>query len=101
MPFKKGQSGNPSGRKAGLPNKATAEVKKLAGKHGKAIIARLAYLALKAESEQAQVAACKELLDRWVGKSAQALTDADGNSLPIPQAIAFLIQKAPNADCRD
>lgn len=27
MPFKKGQSGNPNGRKAGAPNKLTADLK--------------------------------------------------------------------------
>ncbi len=29
-PFKKGQSGNPAGRKKGVPNKATLEVRELA-----------------------------------------------------------------------
>lgn len=56
------------GRVAGTPNKSTAEIKALAQKHGADAIARLAFLAVNAESEQAQVAAIKELLDRGYGK---------------------------------
>jgi hypothetical protein len=56
------------GRVAGTPNKSTAEIKALAQEHGAAAIARLAHLSVNAESEQAQVAAIKELLDRGYGK---------------------------------
>ena len=66
-----------SGRKKGVPNKATAEIKALAQQHGADAIKRLAYLMTKAESEQAQVAACRELLDRAYGKPAQAIIGDD------------------------
>ncbi|MBS0986629.1 hypothetical protein [Acetobacter thailandicus] len=68
-----------SGRKAGTPktggrqkgtlNKATSEVRSLAQSYGAAVIEKLAHLALNGETEQVQVAACKEILDRGYGKS--------------------------------
>lgn len=66
-----------SGRKKGTPNKATRDIKEVARLHGEAAVARLAHLMTKAESEQAQVAACKELLDRAYGKPAQAIVGAE------------------------
>lgn len=71
------------GRKAGTPNKATADVKALAGQYGAAAIERLAVLMAKAESEAAQVAACKEILDRAYGKSAQPLTGDPNNPIAV------------------
>ena len=65
------------GRQKGTPNKATAEIKDIARKYGPDAITRLAYLMTRAESEQAQVAACKELLDRAYGKPAQAIVGDD------------------------
>lgn len=65
------------GRVAGTPNKATADVKALAQKYAPDIIANLAHLALHAESEQAQVAATKELLDRGFGRPSQGIGQAD------------------------
>ncbi len=65
------------GRQKGTPNKATAEIKALAQQHGADAIKRLAHLMTKAESEQAQVAACRELLDRAYGKPAQAIIGDD------------------------
>jgi hypothetical protein len=68
-----------AGRKAGVPNKATAEVKALAQVHAKAVLDELARLATGAESEQARVAAGKEILDRAYGKPSQAVTGPDGD----------------------
>jgi hypothetical protein len=65
------------GRQKGTPNKATAEIREIARQHGAAAVERLAYLMTRAESEQAQVAACKELLDRAYGKPAQAIVGDD------------------------
>lgn len=87
-----------AGRKAGVPNKATHEVRDLARMHGPAAIeaaARLAGLILKvapnkegdgemevpdgvAESEAARVAALQIILDRAYGKATQPLSGADG-----------------------
>jgi hypothetical protein len=68
------------GSRKGIPNRATADVKALAQEYTPAAIKRLAVLAGLAEggrgmaaSEQAQVAAMKELLDRGHGKAQQSL----------------------------
>lgn len=62
-----------AGRKKGVPNKATADVKALAGQYSEAAMTELARLATKAESENARVSAIKELLDRAYGRPAQAV----------------------------
>lgn len=56
-----------------MPNKATQEVKDIARSYGPQAIALLWTLARGAESEQAKVAACKEILDRGYGKPGQSL----------------------------
>ena len=61
------------GRAKGTPNKITADIKALAQQYGALAIKRLAHLVEHAESEQAQVAAIRELLDRGYGKSKQEL----------------------------
>lgn len=61
------------GRVKGTLNKATAEIKSIAQRHGPAAIKELARLMMEAESEQAKVAAIKELLDRAYGKAPQAI----------------------------
>lgn len=77
-----------AGRKPGIPNKATAEIKELARVHGPAVIARLAYLMLNAESEQTQVSAMKELLDRGYGKAAQPQT-GEGGEGPVISEVRY------------
>lgn len=72
-----------AGRKEGVPNKATAEVRKLAQAHGPKAIKELARLATEAESEQARVSAIKEILDRAYGKVAQPLTGKDDGPIQI------------------
>ena len=57
------------GRKPGVPNKATAEIRMLAREHGPAAIQELARLAKEAQSEQARISACNALLDRAYGRS--------------------------------
>lgn len=79
------------GSRAGIPNKSTAEVKELARAHGPAAIKRLAELMKGAESEQAQVAAAKELLDRAYGKAAQPLTGDAENPIAILSRIERVI----------
>lgn len=85
------------GRVAGTPNKATASVKALAGEYGPAAIKRLATLMDEAESEAAQVAACKELLDRAYGKAATTIAGDQDNPLHVLQQIR-LIGVEPNAN---
>ena len=79
------------GRPVGSPNKATRDIKALAQVQGPAAIARLVTLGgllpggmHKAESEGAQIAAIKELLDRGYGKATQPLSgDPDGPPLAV------------------
>lgn len=61
------------GRQKGSTNKATAEIRQLAQVYTAQALKRLAYIMEHGESEQACVAACKELLDRGHGKPAAAL----------------------------
>jgi hypothetical protein len=66
------------GRKPGSPNKVTADVRAIAQQYAPAALKELARLSVDAESEQARVAAIKEILERAYGKSRQAL-DIDAN----------------------
>ena len=59
------------GRVAGTPNKATAEIKVLAGAYSAEAIEILINIARNADGDAAKVAACKELLDRGHGKAMQ------------------------------
>lgn len=59
------------GSRRGRPNRVTADVKALAQQHTPAAVQELARLALHAQSEQARVAAIKELLDRGHGRATQ------------------------------
>lgn len=61
------------GRKAGTPNKATADIKALAMTHAAVAMTELARLATGAESEAARVAAIKELFDRGFGRPKQSV----------------------------
>lgn len=65
------------GRKAGTPNKSTAEIKAAARLHGDAALKRLAHLLINAESEMAQITAAKELLDRGYGRTTQLIGGDD------------------------
>jgi hypothetical protein len=101
MPFKKGQSGNPAGRKPGSVTKATVELRALAGKYSKDAIEGLVRIARTSESDSARVSAWREILDRYAGKAPQAVTDADGGNLPtIPAAIAFVVRQQTDATNR-
>jgi hypothetical protein len=85
------------GRKAGVPNKATAEIRMLAREHGAAAIEELARLATEAQSETARISACNALLDRAYGRSqASQLIELD---LPeictvegITQSLATIVR---------
>jgi len=58
------------GRKAGTPNRVTAEVRTLAQQHGADAIGTLAeIMADTTRNENARIAAARELLDRGYGKS--------------------------------
>ena len=108
MPFKKGDPRPPgAGRKLGSTNKATADIKALAQKHGPDAIAVLVDLAMQAAKvyrkdcphcgelvefeqerpEATRVAAVKELLDRGYGRAAQPHTGEGGEGPLVVQVI--------------
>jgi hypothetical protein len=60
-----------AGRKAGSPNKITAEIKAIAQEHGQKAIELLVDMMYSAQSDSTKVMAAKELLDRGYGKSMQ------------------------------
>ncbi len=70
------------GRKKGVPNKATADVKALAQEPAPSAVAELGRLAQGAESEQARLGACRELLDRAVGKPAASVAVEHAERVP-------------------
>jgi phage protein D len=85
------------GRKAGTPNKATAEIKGLARQYGAAAIERLAHLMTQATSEAAQVAAARELLDRGYGRPTQAIA-GDPDGAPIGLTIYTGVDRGYEGD---
>jgi hypothetical protein len=88
MPFQKGHKRLPgAGRQIGSVNKNTAEIKALAFEIAPKAIAELARLALHAENEAVQVAACKELLDRAIGKAVEPHAGEGGEGPVIVQVI--------------
>lgn len=66
------------GRKAGTPNKTTAEIREFARSYGRRAIRQLARLAFHGESGMVQVMAIKELLNRGFGLAARSAPDAPG-----------------------
>ena len=86
------------GRKKGVPNKATRDIKALAQVHGPKAIKELARLALEADTHAARVAAIKELLDRGYGKSAQPLTGPDGEGPIQLEAKVRFVRAGGKAD---
>ena len=60
-----------AGRKLGSLNKITREVKEMAREHGPAAIKHLVHVMKNGSSEQAQVTAAREILDRAYGKPTQ------------------------------
>ena len=82
-----------AGRKPGTPNalktSEVREVKDLAQQHAAGAIERLAFLAQKAESEAASVAACNAILDRAYGKAPQAVA-GEGGEGPVKIEFSWL-----------
>lgn len=66
------------GRQKGVPNKATADVKAAAAVYTEEALNALATIMRDSDSDQAKVAAIKELLDRAHGKPKQSM-DIDAN----------------------
>lgn len=61
------------GRQKGTPNKATADVKALAQKHGPEAIAEAVRIMKSSDSDAARMAAINTILDRAYGKATQLI----------------------------
>ena len=75
------------GRQKGTPNKATADIKKLARDHTAAAMKELVRIASSSDQDSVRVSAIKEIFDRAYGKAPQALTGADGESDAVFKVI--------------
>lgn len=78
------------GRVAGTPNKITAEIKALAREYAPEAIAKLVKIIRTSESDQASVAAVRELLDRGYGKPTQFIGGDEDNPIRTIQEIALV-----------
>ena len=84
------------GRKAGVPNKATGEIKEIARRWGPDAIKALAGIAgldpdgTPAQSEQARIAALAILLDRGYGKAPQPQTGEGGEG---PMTLRVMVDR--------
>jgi hypothetical protein len=81
------------GRQKGTPNRATAEIKKIAGKHSKEAVEILIGIARQSESDAARVAAVKEILDRGHGKPTQPVS-GDDTAPPIRMIERVIVDPA-------
>ncbi|CAB3712993.1 hypothetical protein CEY09_30445 [Achromobacter marplatensis] len=67
-----------AGRKPGIPNRVTADIKALAQNYGEEAIDTLASIMRNVDTPpQARVAAAKELIERGYGKASQPIGGAD------------------------
>jgi hypothetical protein len=73
-----------AGRKPGIPNRVTADIKALAQSYGPEAIEELVRILRKSENDNARIAAIKELFDRGYGKAAQAvIVNGDEEGGPV------------------
>jgi hypothetical protein len=77
----------PVGRAKGTPDKVSAEIRATAAAYGPKVIAELVRLVSHAKNEATRVAACKELLDRAIGKAVQPHSGEGGEGPVIVQVI--------------
>jgi hypothetical protein len=72
-----------AGRPRGVANKLTADIKALAADYGEGSLQTLAWIKDHGKSEQARVAAAKELLDRAYGRPRQELDVTRNEGLTV------------------
>jgi hypothetical protein len=82
-----------SGRKPGVPNKSTAELKALAQAYGPAAIELLAKVMKTGSNETVRIAAARELLDRGYGRPVQQVAgDPDGEPVTVQTIITGIMR---------
>ncbi len=92
MPFKEGKP-KTGGRVAGTPNRATADVKALAGNYTAQALETLAEIMQDGTApHSARVAAANALLDRAVGKPRQEIEHAGSEPEPLTVIIRELVR---------
>lgn len=77
------------GRKAGTPNHATTEVKRIAGKHGPDAIKELARLMVESVSDPARVSAASIILDRAYGKAAPSPEEREDAKALVVELVKY------------
>ena len=85
MPFSPGQK-KVGGRTRGVPNKVTCDVKAAARKASIPAMKEIIRLAPHAESPSVRLAACREVLDRAIGKPAREVVADDA-----PPVIRYIL----------
>lgn len=83
------------GRPKGSPNKATADLKAMAQPYAPEALTTLRKIMRTSESDQARVAAAKELLDRGFGRAHQT------QSQDITQIVRMVVEAPPEAKDTD
>lgn len=87
-----------AGRKLGVPNKASREIKEIARGYGPEVIEGFYRLFKEAESETARILAGRELLDRGYGKPVQSHDgDGQGGSINHKVVVEFIRAAAHQA----
>ncbi len=80
-----------AGRKKGIPNKATAELKGMAREYTVEALETLVGVMRDGESDAAKVAAAREVLDRGYGKASQVISgDEDGGPIEVVTRIELV-----------
>ena len=87
MGLPKGKTNNPNGRKKGVPNKSTAEIKELAQTYSAKALETLSAIMRNSDNDTARIAAAKELLDRGYGKVVQPMDHSGSLTLTLEQLI--------------
>lgn len=78
-----------AGRKPGVPNKITADIKALAQQYGAEAVDTLVEIMRKPGNDTTRVAASKELIDRGYGKAIQSV--ALGGSAELIHKVVYEI----------
>ena len=93
MPFAPGQR-KIGGRTKGVPNRVTCEVKAAARKAAIPAMKEIIKLALYAENPFVRLAACREVLDRAIGKPAREVV-ADDSPPVIKYILSWRTKDSP------
>ena len=84
--FKKGQSGNPSGRKK---SKALIELEKACKSHTPEALDVILGIMRRGDIPRLQLDAAKYIVDRGYGKPKQEVSGPDGGDIPIGFRVIF------------